>query len=137
MESIQMADSSSSTSFCQGMSGENARLCSPGCFVIVIFILDHAVFISVKKAGMKGCGNIDTIGIMTGRTGMQTVAVAEKPLTGLQVIDGIVDLILHLAMKENRQLNFFMPVPEKRLSFLAGKLFVAYVDRESIGSVRL
>ena len=86
---------------------------------------------------MKGCGNIDTIGIMTGRTGMQTVAVAEKPLTGLQVIDGIVDLILHLALKENRQLNFFMPVPEKRLSFIAGKLFVAYVDRESIGSVRL
>lgn len=83
---------------------------------------------------MKGCGNIDTIGIMTGRTGMQTVAVAEKPLTGLQVIDGIVDLILHLALKENRQLNFFMPVPEKRLSFIAGKLFVAYVDRESIGS---
>ena len=107
------------------------------CNSIQIFILDHAVFISVKKAGMKGCGNIDTIGIMTGRTGMQTVAVAEKPLTGLQVIDGIVDLILHLALKENRQLNFFMPVPEKRLSFIAGKLFVAYVDRESIGSVRL
>ena len=70
---------------------------------------------------MKGCGNIDTIGIMTGRTGMQTVAVAEKPLTGLQVIDGIVDLILHLALKENRQLNFFIASAREKAFFHSGK----------------
>lgn len=52
---------------------------------------------------------------------MQTVAVAEKPLTGLQVIDGIVDLILHLALKENRQLNFFMPCAREKTFFHSGK----------------
>ena len=83
---------------------------------------------------MKGCGNIDTIGIMTGRTGMQTVAVAEKPLTGLQVIDGIVDLILHLALKENRQLNSFILLQKKRLSLSALEA-VATCCSETLGSV--
>ena len=86
---------------------------------------------------MKGCGNIDTIGIMTGRTGMQTVAVAKKPFSGMQMVDRIVDLILHLTLQKNGQLDFCMPVPEERFSLVAGELFEAYIDRKSVGSMGL
>lgn len=70
---------------------------------------------------MKGCGNIDTIGIMTGRTGMQTVAVAEKPLTGLQVIDGIVDLILHLCPEGESSAQFLYASAREKTFFHSGK----------------
>ena len=65
---------------------------------IQIFALQHTALISVKKTWMKCGGNIDTVRILVGRGGMQTVAVAENPLTCGKMIDGIVDLILHLSL---------------------------------------
>ena len=84
---------------------------------------------------MKRNRNIDTVGIIAGRAGMENIRVTEQPVSLMQVINGVVDLVKHFTLENNGQLDFLMPVPEKRFSFIAGKLFVADMNRKFIGSV--
>ena len=84
---------------------------------------------------MKRNGNIDAVGIIAGRAGMEDIRVAEQPVSLVQVINGVVDLVKHLTLENNGQLDFLMPVPEKRFPFIARKLFITDMNRKFIGSV--